>query len=299
MFRSKAQRTRSFLFGHAALHHQVVGYLEVANTMRYKGPSIIAFAIMDERLSPESEFLINPQNMQELFEAARQNKYRPVALLSNMPRALGTLERNYTAFPQSKDGFPLAKRPLVPSRNTPTFGMVTRTAMCLAEKPSEIAVFLRAKAPAQMTSQADPRVSGEINVALMIDPTAAAGMFCITPSTVERVFALCAAYSIEPLEFRSFVKATGSFEMDLCNRFIDAHQEGSINGGEPIYSPGFDINETYKNRTITTEVQDVEVEAVLDQPTALRQGASITTIGTAAAMPPVRNRRDIQARQAL
>jgi hypothetical protein len=307
MFRTKAQAGRTFLFAADALHHQIVGYLEVAKTLRYKGPTVIPFAIVDERKSPVSEFAITPSNMNELFLAAKEAKYKPLTLLSNAPRGQMSESRNFVSFPQMKDGFPLSRGILTPSRRTPTFGLFSKAPICLSEKPTELGLHFRVRNPLHVpgSAYADPRLAPETSGVVLIDPSFSTGQFCITPDSVQRVFDLCASYSLEPIELRAFMDATGQFELQRANEFIAAHAEGQINRGEPIYVPGFDINESYKNRKVETTEEvnvagSVDVPSdTLDTPTAIRQGASVTSIGMAAALPPMRGRSDIQARQAL
>lgn len=307
MFRTKAQAGRTFLFAADALHHQIVGYLEVAKTLRYKGPTVIPFAIVDERKSPVSEFAITPSNMNELFQAAKEAKYKPLTLLSNAPRGQFQGSRNFVSFPQTKDGFPLTRGILSPSRRTPTFGLFSKAPLCLSEKPTELGIHFRVRNPLHVpgSAYADPRLAPETSAVVLIDPSYATGQFCITPDSVQRFFDLCASYSLEPVELRSFMDATGQFELQRANEFIAAHTVGEINRGEPIYVPGFDINESYKNRKVET-TEEIHVSAVgetpsdgLDTPTAIRQGASVTSIGTAASLPPMRGRSEIQSRQSL
>lgn len=247
MFLKKKQTTElKFLFGEKALHHKVIGYLEVANTLRYKGPTIIPFAIMDERLNVVTEFILNPENVDELFAAAIDAKYKPLALLSNYITP-DTKPGQYLSFPQYKDGMALSKSVLTPSLRTPTFGFFGRIVACMSQAQSQTMLVFRCKMPSQLAGVASGRNAAEVDCVLMLDNHVTAGPFCVTPASIRRIFDLVKAYSLEPTEFRGFA-GEDTHNLKILNRFIASHSNNEINHGMPIYEPAFDINAVFNSR---------------------------------------------------
>lgn len=293
----EAQQNLGFHFGSNALNYRVVGYIEVANTWRYKGPTVVPFAVINQYGCQENSFQITPETVNELFLAAKQAKLKPLALLASLQYGENDTVTAYASFPRAAEGFKLAKR-MHPNPATPVFAVVNKYGVCLSSSPADFAVLVQAPVPTQLKFRTGT-YRDVFNVAVMMSPGSAAGFFCITPETTKQVFDLCKAHALDPTNLMTFVRVEDSYELKECNRFIVAHEDGLINDGDPIYIAGFDVRELLRSTKAEEPVEPPASAASVnsDAPAVFRGRTKVTSITDTSPGPKILNRQEIQARQ--